>query len=118
MQSFRETAFYLLVWKSILVALVTVVALATQHPVLAAAFLVGADVALVFSLALIVWAQMLTVERVTRTGAWRDLPPGERPAGEAGRRWARNCLQELALRFAKAASAAAAVLSGSALLVS
>jgi hypothetical protein len=118
MQLFRETAFYHLVWKSFLVVLVTVVALATHHPVLAAACLVGADVALVFSLVLVAWAQMLTVERVTRTGAWRNLPPAERPAGEWGRHWARNCQQELALHFAKAASAMAAILAGSALLVS
>ena len=118
MQLFRETAFYHLVWKSFLVVLVTVVALATHHPVLSDACLVGADVALVFSLALIAWAQMLTAERVTRTGAWRHLPPAKRPAGEWGRHWARNCQQELALHFAKAASAAAVVLSGSAFLVS
>jgi len=44
--------------------------------------------------------------------------PGERPAGKAGRRWALNSLEELALRFAKAASAVAIALAGTALVVS
>ena len=55
---------------------------------------------------------------MVRTEAWRALAPKERPAGEVGRRWALNSLEELALRFAKASSAVAIALAGIALVIS
>lgn len=72
----------------------------------------GANVALLFSVGLIAWRSHLDEERIVRTEAWRALAPEERPAGEAGRRWALNSFEELALRFARASSAVAIVLAG------
>jgi hypothetical protein len=117
MGPFREKAFYLLAWRAFLVALAAVVLLVTYPFELAAAFLVGANLALLSSLCLIVWSQWLTEERIVRTEAWQMLQPSQRPAGRAGRRWAHNCLGEMALRFAEAASALAIALSISALML-
>ena len=114
---FSEKAFYLLVWRAILVALIAVVLMVTRTFELAAAFLIGANVALLFSVCLIVWKSQLDDEHIVRTEAWRSVQPEERPAGEAGRRWALNSLEELALRFAKASSAVAIALAGTALVM-
>jgi hypothetical protein len=56
-------------------------------------------------------------KRIVRTEAWRTLRLDERPAGEGGRLWALNNLEELTLRFAKAASAVAIALAGTALVI-
>ena len=118
MQPFSEKAFYLLVWRAILATLIAVVLMVTRSFELAAAFLIGANVALLFSVGLIAWKSQLDAERIVRTEAWRALEPGERPAGEGGRRWALNNLEELVLRFAKASSAVAIALAGTALVMS
>jgi len=115
---FSEKAFYLLVFRAILAALIAVVLMATRSFELASAFLIGADIALLFSLSLIAWKSQLDEQHIVRTEAWRMLRPGERPAGEGGRRWALICLEELTLRFAKASSAVAIVLAGTALVMS
>ncbi len=117
MHPFRDQAFYLLLWKSILATIVAVILMATQSADLTAAALIGAHVALLFSLALIAWTSLLSEARVVRTEAWRMLPSNQRPAGAAGRRWARNCLEETGLRFAEAGSAIAIALSASALML-
>ena len=117
MDPFRETAFCLLVWRAFLTALVTVLLIVLSRFQLALAFLVGANVALLFSLGLIVWSELLTDDRIVWTAAWRMLAPQERPAGIAGRRWARRDLSEMSLAFAKTASAVAAVLSASAFVL-
>ena len=84
---------------------------------LAAAFLIGANVALLFSLGLIVWSERLTEQRIVWTEAWRMLKPSQRPAGRAGRRWALSCLSDVALRFAQVVSVLAIALSASALML-
>ena len=104
--------------RAILAALIAVVLMVTRSFELAAAFLIGANVALLFSVGLIAWKSQLDEEHIVRTEAWRALGPGERPAGEGGRRWALNSLEELTLRFAKASSAVAIVLAGTALVIS
>lgn len=81
------------------------------------AFKIGATVALVFSIVLLVRSYFLTEERFLRSEAWRALRPDERPAGEHGRKLARAYLQELMLRFAKAASGVAGLLYCSALVL-
>src|SRR5262245_64193036 len=116
MEPFEEKAFYLLVWRAFLAALITLVLIVTQGYQVSAAFIIAANVALIFSLGLIVWARRLTDERIVSTEAWRMLKPGQRPAGIVGRRWARFYLSDMALRFAKASSAVAAGLSASALI--
>ena len=118
MHPFSEKAFYLLVWRAFLVALIAVVLMVTRSFELGVAFLIGANVALLFSVSLIAWKSYLDEEHIVRTGAWRALAPGERPAGKAGRRWALNSLEDLALRFAKASSVVAIALAGTALVMS
>ena len=105
MEPFEEKAFYLLVWRAFLAALITLVLI-----------VIAANMALIFSLGLIVWARRLTDERIVSTQAWRILEPSQRPAGIGGRRCARLYLTEVALRFAKTSSAVAAGLSASALI--
>src|SRR5215831_11159795 len=115
MTPFRENAFYLFAWRAFLAALIGLVLMVTRTE-LAAAFLIGADVALLFSCGLIVWSDRLTEERVVWTQAWRMLQPTQRPAGWAGRRWAHRYLSDMALRFAEGASALAIALSASAFI--
>jgi hypothetical protein len=116
MEPFEEKAFYLLVWRAFLAALIALVLMATCSYRISAAFIIAANVALIFSLGLIVWVRRLTDERIVSTEAWRMLEPSQRPAGIGGRRWARLYLGDMALRFAKASSAVAAGLSASALI--
>lgn len=74
------------------------------------AFVVGADIALVFAIGLLLRAACLREDRIERTEPWRILEPRERPLGEAGRRSARDDLQVVLLRFAKGASGVAILL--------
>ena len=117
MHPFSEKAFYLLVWRAILATIITVVLMVTRSFELAAGFLIGANGALLFSVGLIAWKSQLDEDHIVRTEAWRALQAGEQPAGEAGRRWAVNNLVELTLRFAKASSAVAIALAGTALVM-
>ena len=98
---FEKMPFTLLAWRAFLVALIALALIVTRSFKLAAAFLIGANVALLFSLGLIVWSERLTKQRIVWTEAWRMLKPSQRPAGRAGRRWALSCLSDVALRFAQ-----------------
>ena len=118
MKEFNEKAFYLLVWRAVLAALVGAVLIVTRTAELAAALLLGAHIALLFSVGLIAWTSQLDEERIVRTEVWRMLVPGERPAGPVGRRCARKNLAEMAFRFAKASSAVAVALTGTVLAIS
>ena len=118
MQPFRETVFYLLAWRAFVVALMAVVLMITRSFELAVACLIGANVALLFSLGLIAWNSRLDDEGVVWTEAWRLSRSGHRLASRAGRRRARSALGELALRFAKASALVAIALSASALVMS
>jgi hypothetical protein len=84
----------------------------------ALALSIGANIALLFSLGLVLRAACLKEDRIERTEAWRILQPHERPVGDAGRRSARDDLQELLLRFAQAAAGIAIVLYTTSLLIS
>ena len=117
MGQFRQMLFYLLLWRAILVALIALVLAATRCLELRGALLIAANVALLFSLGLIVWSGLLGVDRIVWTKAWRTLRPDERPAGVAGRMVAYHCLCGVAFRFAKGSSAVAAAMSASALLL-
>jgi hypothetical protein len=79
---------------------------------------IGANVALVFALGLVLRAACLRDDRIERTEAWRALQPQERPVGDAGRRSARDDLQELLLRFAHGAAGVAIVLYSTSLFIS
>jgi hypothetical protein len=117
MDTFRKNAFYLLVWRAILAAMIAVVLMATSGLSLALAFLVGAHVPFAFSPGLMIWAGLLNDDSIVRVKAWRMLPPGEGPASSAGRRVALNYLTETALRFARAAAAVSIGLAASALVL-
>lgn len=117
MDSFRDNVFYLLLWRAILALLVALVLMVTRCGALGDALLVGAHVALLFSLGMLAWTSGLNDNRVVRSHAWRMLAKGERPAGSAGRRWACNAAKEITLRFARIGSAVAVGLAGLSLLV-
>ena len=76
MGPFRENAFYLLAWRAFLVALIALALIVTRSFELAAAFLIGANVALLFSLGLIVWSTVdRTAHRVDRIVADVEAEP-------------------------------------------
>jgi hypothetical protein len=118
MREFSKNAYYLLLWRTILVALIAAVLMVTHTIELKAALLVGANIALLFSVGLIAWTSQHDEEQIVRTEAWRTLMPEERPAGKIGRFCALNCLEEIAFRFAKASAAVAAALAGAVLAIS
>lgn len=107
----------MLVWRAFLVALLTVVFLVTRNFEAGVVLLICGGVALGYSLWLILYAGWLSEDRVVLVEPWRGTEPGELPAGKGGRKWACNCMNELALRFAKAASAVAIALLATALAV-
>jgi hypothetical protein len=82
MVPFRENTFYLFAWRAFLTALIGLVLMATRSVEVAAALLIGANVALLFSFGLIVWSEQLTEERIVWTEAWRMLKPSQRPVAE------------------------------------
>ena len=81
-------------------------------------FAIGAGVALVFSFASVVRATRLTEERLIRSEPWRGLEAEERPAGELGRRQARDDYRRMLLVCAKSAAGNAIVLFAASLIVS
>jgi hypothetical protein len=87
-----------------LAGIVLMVAFSFEPPT---AFKSGGTVALVFAVGQILRASRLTDDAVHRVEAWRFLAPHERPAGDSGRRWARDSFEDLLLRVAKTASAIA-----------
>jgi hypothetical protein len=114
---FREKALCLLIWRAWLVGLLAAVLVVTRSLDIGLALRIGGGAALGFSLALVLFATWLTDSRVAQVEPWRSLEPGERPAGAPGLRWARGHLKRLVLQFAKAASAVAVALLGSALVL-
>ena len=110
MQIFRDTAFYLMIWQTFLAALTSLLFIVLNHIEPATALLIAANLALVFSLTLMIRANRLDEQRVVRTAFWSTLPARTRPPGELGRRMARVALEETWLRFAKGGAAAAIAL--------
>jgi hypothetical protein len=84
----------------------------------ALALVIGADIALAFAICLVLRAACLSDDGIERTEVWRILEPRERPLGDAGRRLARDDLQDVLLRFAEAASAVAILLYTASLSIS
>jgi hypothetical protein len=79
---------------------------------------IGANVALIFAIGLLLRAACLSDDRIVRMEAWRGLDPHERPLGDAGRRSARDDLQHVLLWFAKASAGTAVILYGASLSIS
>ena len=65
------------------------------------ALVIGAHVALMFSLFLLYRVTVLTDERMKRTELWRVLEPHERPRGDFALVLAHDRLEEVLLRFSK-----------------
>jgi hypothetical protein len=84
----------------------------------ALALSIGANIALVFSVFLVLRAACLSEDGVVRTEVWRILKPQERPLGEKALRIARDDLKDLLLRFAQGAAGVAIVLYGVSLCIS
>lgn len=110
MQSFRDTAFYLMVWQSFLAVLAAVLLIVLNDIEPATALLIAANFALIYAVVLVIRANRLDEREVVRTACWRTVPPRRRPPGEVGPRLARAALEEVWLRFAKGAAAVAIVL--------
>ena len=111
MDPFRATAFHLALWYAVLAALGAVLLIALNDVAPATAFLIATNVALLFALVLMAAVSRFT-RHITRGPFWRTLPPGQRPASEAGLQMARRALYDTWLSFAKGAAAVAIVLSG------
>lgn len=116
MEPFRNAAFCAINRDSALLTFAGGMLMVAFSYQLDLAFSIGASVALLFAVVLLCKVGMLTEERVLRSEAWRSVPPGERPRGHDGRRWARDDLEDLHLRFAKGAAGIAVALYASALV--
>jgi hypothetical protein len=118
MDPFRRFAFFTLARDTGYVALAAATLMVALSFYPALALCIGASVALLFSLGLLLRVVWLNEERLERTEQWYALHPPERPDGQTGRRLARENLEELLLRFAKGASGVASMLYGVSLIAS
>jgi len=118
MVPFRRFAYFIVLRDAAFVTLTAVglmLAFSFEPPL---AFKIGATVALIFSIGLLIRSYLLTEERFLSSEAWRALRPEERPIGDHEQHLAQAQLNELLLRFAKGFSGIAGILYGSALLLS
>jgi hypothetical protein len=116
MEPFRREAHLGLVRDTSFVALAAAIMMIAFSYRLELAFCIGASVALLFAIILIFKVGGLTEEAVQRSEPWLAVARGRRPRGDAGRRWARDRLEELLLLFAKRSSGIAIVLFGGTLV--
>lgn len=108
MDTFRSTAFGLSIWYAFLATLAAALLVSLNDVEASTAFLVGANVALIFALVLIAKVRSLSDGAVVQA-LWRSLPAHARPHGEAGQRMAQSTLAETWLRFARGAAVIAMV---------
>ncbi len=118
MVPFRRFAFFTVARDASFVALAATLLMAAYSFEPPLAFKVGATVALVFSVGLLIRSYLLTEEAFLRSEAWLALAPDERPIGDREQRLAQAQFKELLLRFAKSAAGIAGILYGSALVLS
>ena len=118
MGAFRRLAFAVIARDAIFVAVAGGTLMVAFSFAPALALNIGANVSLLFAIAMLLRAACLSEERIHRTEVWRDLLPRERPFGNSGRRLARDDMQELLLRFAKAAAGTAIILYALSLYIS
>jgi len=118
MDAFQRFAYFTTARDASFVALAAAMLMLAFSFEPALAFTIGATIAIVFALGLLLRVACLSDEHIVRTEAWRILTPQERPVGEDGRRLARDDLQQTLLRFAKAAAGIAIVLYASSLILS
>jgi len=108
MDAFRDTAFGLSIWYAFLATLAAVLLVVLNDVEASTAFLVGANVALIFALVLIAKVHSLSDGAVLQR-LWRSLPAHARPRGDTGQRMAQSALTEIWLRFARGAAVIAMV---------
>ena len=117
MQQFRRLSEQLLARDAAIVTFFGFGVMLAFSFALPAAFMGAGIVALVFCMALILRAWLLTEDRVSGLEAWRHVKAEERPIGDAGLRWARDQFQEILLQNAKTASSVAIGCCGAALVI-
>jgi Na+/melibiose symporter-like transporter len=117
MNPFRQFAFFTVARDSSFVALTAAMLMLASSFEPPLSFAMGATVALIFSVSLLLRVYLLTEERFLRSEAWRSLRPEEKPAGEHGRRIACAQFRELLLQFSKTASGVASILYAAALVL-
>lgn len=110
MDDFRETAIGLTFWYGFLALLLGLLLIVLNDLDVHAACLAGADIALLFALALIVKSRALNEQSIVRGQFWRALPSDKRPHSEGARRMARFMLERIWLHSAKGAAAIAIAL--------
>jgi hypothetical protein len=118
MGAFRRFAFAITARDTSFVAVAAATLMLAFSFAPALALTIGANFALLFAIGLLLRAACLSDARIERTEAWRSLEPQDRPIGDAGRRSARDDLQEVLLRFAKASAGVAIILYGASFFVS
>ena len=116
MGAFRRFAFATTARDATFVALAAATLMLAFSNAPALALSIGANIAL--AVGLVLRAACLKNDGIDRSEAWLTLLPEERPPGDLGRRYARDELQDVLLRFAKAAAAVAIVLYATSLIVS
>ncbi len=109
MDNFRETAFGLTLWYAVLASLVGVLLIVLNDLQPPVAFLAGANIALLFALALILKTRGLSEDNISRGAFWRTVAQRDRPRGAGGLRMARATLERILLSFARGAAVVAIV---------
>lgn len=117
MQPFCRVAFLDTAWRATLSAIAAMGLMYFFRADPPVALLIGAHVAIVFAVTMIVYALLLTDDRIEFSDPWLELEPGERPTGTAARHPVRVYFAGLMLRFAQGAAAIGAALAGIALLL-
>ena len=104
MDDFRETAIGLTLWYAVLSLLCGLLLIVLNDLDPHAACLAGADIALLFAIALIIKSRRLNEHSIVRGQFWRALPSNKRPHSEGGRRVAYSMLERIWLHSAKTAA--------------
>jgi hypothetical protein len=115
MEPFRHFAILALLRDAGFVTLAAVTLMVGFSFQLSLAFGIGANVAMIYALALILRASLLTPRRIARVEAWKHLRALGDPSRIPDPGRARDAFRDLLLRFAKTACGIAIVLSASSL---
>jgi len=118
MDAFRRFAFFTVARDASFVALAAATLMLAFSFAPPFALAIGANIALVYAIGLLLRVACLTDEGIVRTEVWRILKPQERPAGESAQRTAKDDLQVVLLQFAEAAAGIAIALYCSSLMLS
>jgi hypothetical protein len=114
MDPFRRLAVFTLARDTSFIALAAATLMVGFSFVPWLAFGLGANVALLYAIALMIRAGLLDDRRITRSEAWKLLRDSEDGTPEP--LWARETLRDLLLRFARVAAGTAVLLSAASLV--